>query len=220
VRVSPWFWLTGAILGFNSIERGWEYFFAWLAVIFVSILVHELGHGLTSKSFGYRTKIVLNQMGGVAMYEPTHRYTRWRSILISLAGPGAGFVLFGLVYAFGLYGPRGWFEALPENRQELIRFTHLQLVWVNLAWGLVNLLPVLPLDGGNICRDVFVSISPRWGELWAMRFGVGFAGIAAVAFYFSNMLYPAILFAMLGAQNVSALQAKQQRGPDYYEGQR
>ncbi|MEZ6147021.1 MAG: hypothetical protein R3B91_16710 [Planctomycetaceae bacterium] len=63
VRVIAWFWLTAVILGFSSVHIGPEYLLAWVAIVFVSILVHELGHALVAAAFGYPPRILLYHFG-------------------------------------------------------------------------------------------------------------------------------------------------------------
>ena len=98
VRVHPWFWIATLLLNGDGLLRlGPEYLLIWIVVVFVSILVHELGHALAFRRFGADADIVLYAFGGLAI--PTNSIAgRGRRILVSLAGPIAGFVLFGIVY--------------------------------------------------------------------------------------------------------------------------
>lgn len=206
VRVSVWFWVMGLILGYPAVHLGGEFLLAWVLVLFVSILVHELGHALLALSFGYPPRILLYQFGGLAMFEPYRGYTRARSILISLAGPGAGFVLFGLTLLFRDYGLPRVVENMSEQGQRLVAFVILQMIWINLWWGLVNLLPVLPLDGGQICREICSSISPHRGVIYTARVSAVVAGGVALLLFSMGLTFGAVLFALLCAQNISSLQ--------------
>jgi stage IV sporulation protein FB len=207
VRVSPWFWLMGAILGYNFVHRGFDFLLTWMLAVFVSILVHELGHALTARSFGYPPRILLYQFGGMAMYEPYRDYTRSRSIAITLAGPGAGFLLFGLTLAFRLLVyPFLPAADLPPRTAELLDHAIWVLLFINLAWGLLNLLPVLPLDGGQVCRDVCSILSPHRGVIYAAWISVFVAAGAAALLFMAGMIFGAILFAMLCVQNFTAIQ--------------
>ncbi|MEZ6050023.1 MAG: site-2 protease family protein [Planctomycetaceae bacterium] len=201
VRVIAWFWLTAVILGFSSVHIGPEYLLVWVAIVFVSILVHELGHALVAAAFGYPPRILLYHFGGLALFTPGYNYSQFRSILISLAGPGAGFLLAGLIFFLGRSGVLRF-----ANDNLLMKFAILQAYHVNLWWGLMNLLPVLPLDGGNICRDVCTSINARQGERWATIIAlVTAAGVALYAFQ-SKETYIAILFGFMAYQNYEMLQ--------------
>ncbi len=160
VRVHPWFWLVTVLFnGDRLLRAGPEYLLLWVAVVFVSVLVHELGHALAFRRFGAHTEIVLYSMGGLAI--PTHALSgRARRIAVALAGPVAGFLLCGLVYGSNAaleWGQRA--DGGAANGRHVL-FLYLQLVWVNLVWGLFNLLPVYPLDGGQVSREL---CGMRWG---------------------------------------------------------
>ncbi len=203
VRVIAWFWLTAVILGFSSVHIGPEYLLAWVAIVFVSILIHEMGHALVAALFGYPPRIVLYHFGGLAMFTPGYNYTQGRSILISLAGPVAGFLLAGVIYVLARSSALG-----PLERGTLGYFVVLQALYVNVWWGLINLLPVLPLDGGNICRDVCTSINSRQGERWAITIALVTAGAVAVYALQAEELYIGILFGFMAYQNYQQLQMR------------
>lgn len=173
----------------------------WIGCVFVSILVHEMGHALTARFFGWPPDVLLYHFGGLAMYHPTWGYTTSRSILISFAGPAAGFLLYGLTLvveylliqtgtAPGIY----WMVAL------------FMLAQINLWWGLINLLPVLPLDGGQICRDTCTALRLKRGHDVALKIGIVVgAGVAIYALAHKEM-YIGLLFGFLAFQNWQSLQ--------------
>lgn len=206
VRVTPWFWLAGVVLGWGAASDGrFDLLFVWLGCLFVSILVHEMGHALVARAFGWPPSIMLYHFGGVAMFQPHYGYTPLRSILVSFAGPGAGFLLFGLVFAVDI--------GLMLSHQkvgEATEYAFLQLEWINLAWGIVNLLPVLPLDGGRISQEILQWARPREGYYWSLRLGIVVAGAAALGFFMIRMQFAGILFAMLCLENLQT----HQRGRD------
>jgi stage IV sporulation protein FB len=202
IRVSPWFWVVGVILGYPALQAGAEFLAAWLVVLFASILVHELGHALVARRFGYSPGILLYQFGGLASYRPDASHTAGRALAISLAGPGAGFVLLGVVLALrATVLP----QAASPTGPDLLRFTVGSLIWINLWWGLMNLLPVVPLDGGQVCRVICHLLSPRRGITWSQGIGAVTGGVAAVALFASGYMYAALLFGLLALGNVSAL---------------
>ena len=89
VTVEPWFWLVSFLMGGGIEARGREGFTLvaiWIAVVFVSIMVHELGHALAGRRFGAHPEIGLHGMGGVAVMHGGY-FTRWQSIFVSAAGP-------------------------------------------------------------------------------------------------------------------------------------
>jgi Zn-dependent protease len=204
VRVIPWFWVTGVIFGFDLLqdrENGPLLLLTWLAILFVSILVHELGHATVANLFGYPPSILLYHFGGLAMYTPERGYTAARSILISLAGPAFGFILGGLVY-FGIRAMR------PDDLSYVAQFAIAQLIWVNIAWGLVNLLPVLPLDGGRISQEVCMVASRYRGLTISLWISIVVAGAVGAWFMMNGQRYNGFFFVALAVQNYMDLQQR------------
>jgi Zn-dependent protease len=92
----------------------------------------------------------------------------------------------------------------------IMNFAFIQLEWINLGWGLVNLLPVLPLDGGRICEAACEHSRPHDGRRTAMKVSAVVGGLAA-AFFLTRRdeygLFPALLFGMLCIENIQNLQS-------------
>lgn len=112
---------------------------------FISILVHELGHGLTAKAFGKRVEIVLESFGGYAAYSGGAPLRRGKSILITIAGPAAQ-ILLGIVVL-------SLWQAFPNLSSNASYFLK-TLFEISFFWALLNLLPILPLDGGRILESI------------------------------------------------------------------
>lgn len=210
VRVHPLFWLITLLLGYTpNVTR----VVTWIVVVFVSILVHELGHTFAMRRFGISSHIVLHTMGGLAIPD-SYGYGRRGSlgygeqIFISLAGPLAGFLLaavtIGVVMATG--GTVNLVGFLPQARVpyggQVAAIAINMLLWVNIFWGLLNLLPIFPLDGGQISRHIFSAIDPVDGFRNALWLSVITGAVAAVAgyFYFGS-IYMALLFGLLAFQS-------------------
>lgn len=178
VRVHPFFWLGSALLGSSALQvLGAEYLLVWIVVVFVSILVHELGHAIAFRRFGAGAEVVLYAFGGLAI--PTHTVSgRWRRIFIALAGPLAGFVLAGLVYASNHLAPwalaRPWGMAWPRM-PTVLDFFYDTLMFVNVAWGVLNLLPVYPLDGGQVTRELCLMKWATRGTRVSLKISFGVA---------------------------------------------
>jgi Zn-dependent protease len=148
VRLHPSFFIVGLLL---SVPRSFEpaellRVGIWLAVVFVSILWHELGHALVARAFGASPTIELGMMGGLTR---TGSLSPGRSLLVSLAGPGAGFVLGGVTWLVSSVVP-------PPPGPGLTAVYY--AIWVNVGWGALNLLPLLPYDGGNVAVVVLDRI--------------------------------------------------------------
>jgi stage IV sporulation protein FB len=199
VRVVPTFWILAALLGSNNLQdpkQGFALILIWVGVVFVSILVHELGHALTATLFGYAPRIMLYHFGGLAMYEPIRDYTAGKSILITLAGPGAGLALFAVSVVVAIV-----FHVPITDPNSLLSQTLWMFLEVNLIWSILNLFPVMPLDGGQVCREVCTSISPYSGILWALRIGIGVALLTGVGLLVIHEIWGGIMFLLLAAQN-------------------
>ncbi|MFO0904921.1 MAG: site-2 protease family protein [Pirellulales bacterium] len=232
VRVHPLFWLISLLMGANLQDP--KLIALWIGVSFLSILVHELGHALAMIRYGERPRVVLYGMGGLAISDGggTGGWARsklvtggrrarvWlEQVIISAAGPGAGFFLaiFVVVLIHLLGGSVSWDAptlARPIGyRIELDNPTLSLVAWmmlrVNIFWGLINLLPILPLDGGQIARAVFVERDPWRGmerAIWLSVFTGG--GVALVAFAVWHDFFLAIMIGSLAASNYAALQRR------------
>ncbi len=187
VRVHPLFWLVALLMGRSEPSK---FLVMWIGVMFVSILIHEMGHALAIRRFGWQPNILLYAFGGLAIYRPSRREPI-PEMLISLAGPAAGFVFAGAVVALckvtghpiqffvGLPYGIAWIPPMFE-RVELSVLVHM-LLWVNVWWGLVNLLPVFPLDGGQFTRELLMYFRSPDALINSLRISIITA--AAVAIY-------------------------------------
>jgi Zn-dependent protease len=212
VRVHPWFWLITVLLGMSA--RDPKKVLMWVGVVFVSILVHELGHALTARAQGWQPWITLYGMGGLASYRPTF-YRPTTQIMIAFAGPLAGFLLAAVVillvavsgysvdflfWTFG-NGPRR-FEP-GSALEDLVG----QLLFVNIFWGVVNLFPVLPLDGGQISREFLSMVNPRDGQRQALWLSVLTAtGLAVFGAMRLREPFIALFFGWMAYNSYQALQ--------------
>lgn len=208
VRVTPWFWLVGLFTARHWIEQSMlDYAFIWVMCLFVSILIHEMGHALAANFFGWPPEVYLYHFGGLAVFQPYHGYTTWRSVFVSFAGPLAGFLFFGL--ATSVFVGREFFSDEPPSEYWLTIFADITLI--NLFWGFVNLVPVLPLDGGQISRALFDRFRPRDGIDWTLRVGIVSSLLTAMFFVkISGLSFPTVLFGILFIQNLQMYQ--QSRG--------
>jgi stage IV sporulation protein FB len=206
VRVHPLFWLIGLLLG--SARPELSLVTIWVGCLFVSILVHELGHALVARSYGWHPDIVLHGFGGFARYSPGHGYTRKRAIWIAFAGPLAGFALYAVVLCADLWIDAGvaedqaWARTLMSSSAAGgIDFAIRQLKFINLFWGLVNLMPVFPLDGGKICFELCNGRGSYSGQSRAYQIGMMAAGLMALYFANLQMYLAALMFGSLAYQN-------------------
>lgn len=180
VRVEPVFFVIAGLLGLQLAEESLALVAVWIGVTFVSILIHELGHALTLKAFGQPSEIVLQGLGGVTISR--RRLSRWRSVAVSLAGSLTALVLLWLP-ARALHHSDWWFQQ-EEWVRGIVTFT----AFANLWWSVANLLPIRPLDGGNVTTELFGAPAARrlslvvaaGGGIWALQNEQPFAGIFAL----------------------------------------
>lgn len=226
VRVHPLFWVIALLIGSST---DLVQIPIWVFAIFLSILVHELGHALAMRRYGQPSRIVLHFAGGLTIPEPVSWGRGWASvglrpnqeIFISLAGPGAGFLLAGLVagavflsggsiltnWLFGLI-PLPALVDIPFGGRVLNLFV-LMLLWVNIFWGIINLVPVYPLDGGNVTRHVLLKADPVDGVRKSLWISVIAGVLVAVAgFIFLRSIFMALLFGFLAFQSYQSLQGR------------
>jgi Zn-dependent protease len=220
VRVHPFFWLIAALLGIRLQEP--IQVLIWVAAVFVSILVHEMGHAIAALAHGWQPSVTLYGLGGLASYRPTYHDTR-SQVIISLAGPGAGFVFIGLILAVvhlsghniyrSEFGPVPFWVAFRPFASAELNYLVQDLIFINIFWGLVNLLPVYPLDGGKVAREVFLNINAREGvvqSLWLSVF-TG-AGLAAFGLITLRSVFMAVFFGYMAYSSYMMIQQYSGRG--------
>jgi Zn-dependent protease len=240
VRVHPYFWLSTVLLGLphrsEDVSQALMHLPIWVAVVFVSILVHELGHVLMGRVFGKRGHILFTGFCGLAI-GVSDLPERWQRNLVSLAGPLAGFVFAGVITAaccvqypahtlfllgsmFGISVPMDADTAAEVALALLVQHPHVWytiniLLWVNIFWGLVNLLPIWPLDGGQVSREICQHYRGREGVRLSVIISLATAaGLAVWALIelihgapllpfpsFGVSLFPVIFFGLLAFQS-------------------
>lgn len=187
VRVEPVFFVIAVLFGlrYDSLHL----ILVWVACTFVSILVHELGHGFALKAFGQPSAIVLHGFGGVTISQRRGKVSRARSVVVSLAGSLTALTLLWLPTR-ALLSNEAWFFDQGLTVRAGVYFLSFQNLW----WSVANLLPIRPLDGGNVTAELFglhvarrVSIGAAvLGGLWAFTHGQGYAGFFALFLAFNN----------------------------------
>ena len=193
------FWVGAAIVGYPWFqgEHAALNVTLWMLCVLVSISVHELGHAFAGRYYGIQTYVVLHIMGGLT-FLPGQRLTRLQNILVSAAGPAAGFALYGIMrlVAYGL-GSADYFHDTNALDLHVMFFLVYQMLSINFYWSLFNLLPVYPLDGGQILRDV---LGPRRMQI---TYTVGAAVAAGLCVYMAlqGRLYNALLLGTLAFSN-------------------
>jgi stage IV sporulation protein FB len=123
----------------------------WVAAAFVAIILHEFGHALTARAFGGENiSVTLYGLGGLTSFTHGRAMSHGRSFLISGAGSAVGIVA-GLALV-GL-GRLNVFDSWPDAPVEFLEY----FVFVALVWGVLNWIPIVPLDGGHMSEH-FIAI--------------------------------------------------------------
>ncbi|HZU82474.1 MAG TPA: site-2 protease family protein, partial [Polyangiaceae bacterium] len=222
VRILPSFFVTTLVI---SLLPGAEpiQLVLWTLVVLASVLVHELGHAFAGLACGLHPRVDLHGFGGTTSWAPDARLSPAARIGISLAGPGTGFAVGGLVAAYAIARGPGLsfvagallapFDLAPAPRvASWTDFVCDRLLFVNVGWGALNLLPMLPLDGGNVMTQAFAAA--RWGERPARIVSLAVAALAVCAALWAHWLWPAGLATLFVASNWRGLEDLKAREHD------
>lgn len=197
----------------------------WALCIMVSILIHELGHTIAFRWFGIESSILLYHFGGLAIPSGARvggrafgRLSSKEDLIIAAAGPafqiGSAILLVLLVAALGyrvemlawLPGPLADLSSRIDGKQidsaatfALVNF----YVMPSIFWGLLNLLPVLPLDGGRIAQALIMM---NRGDLTQARYlSVIVSVFVAIYAFQSDQMFLGIFFIWMGIDNYQAI---------------
>ncbi|MBI3236519.1 MAG: M50 family metallopeptidase, partial [Chlamydiales bacterium] len=197
IKVSPFFWLTAALIGWLS-SMGMKQMLIstliWVGVIFVSVLVHEMGHALTALCFKRKSRIELVAFGG-ATYPEGPKLKGLKEFIMVLNGPLFGFFLFLL---------SSLFLKLSLFTSPIALYTLMIFQWVNLFWTLANLVPVMPLDGGQLLRIICESIAGARGLNIALLISAVISAVASFLFFLLGYFIIGALFFLFAFQNFDA----------------
>ena len=167
----------------------------WVVLATVSVLVHELGHAFVARTTGAEPVITLAGLGGLTSYVPPRPVSRARSVAISVAGPAVGLVIGGALLAVTL---------AVDVRSDLWSTVLSLGLFITLIWSGLNLLPILPLDGGQTLRELLPG-SRAQREVRAAVVSVVTAGVIAVVAVRMGYVFGALMALFLIASNVMTI---------------
>lgn len=174
-----------------------------ICVVFAIVVLHELGHALTARRFGIKTRdITLLPIGGVASLERMPDEPR-QELLVAIAGPA---VNFALALIFAIVAAASGLALRPDAELGAAPLL-VRLIWINLAIGLFNLLPAFPMDGGRALRAL---LAMRVSDIRATRIAAGLGQALALALgilglFFNPVLVFIALFLWMGASGEARL---------------
>jgi len=171
----------------------------WLLITPLAVLVHELGHAVVARSAGASPEIALAGFGGVTTFSTPQPVSRLRSLSISLAGPMVGLAVGGVLVLVGrqvgpTLEPGGWQDiALTYG------------IWTCIGWSVLNLLPVLPLDGGQAMRELLPGSPVVRTRRAAMVSVVVAVLVAGAAYLWLQQPFVALFMVFFAVNNAMSL---------------
>ena len=196
-----WFVILGlATLNFGFAYMEWGTVLAWSAglvmalLLFGSVLLHELGHSLVARSQGIKVNsITLFFFGGIAAIEEESK-TPGQAFQVAIAGPSVSIALFVLLILLS--------QLLPLSSPASVMAA--DLARINLVLALFNLIPGLPLDGGQVLKAAVWKVTGNRFQAvhWAAKAGQ-ILGYCAIAFgiavdWFTGQLVNGLWIVLLG----------------------
>lgn len=185
IRLSFWFGLVPLVV---CPKYGLELGLVYTALLYVGVLCHEFTHVFAARATGGLVEeIHLTPLGGL----PSFRSGRgtWLSVITAVAGPAFNLLVCLMTFP-GWYAPKTLWQSINPfvlpidhlNYSELGRDLCLLLFIVNWMIFLVNLLPVMPLDGGQILRSLLAArVHPELVHRTALQIGLVFAVVLLLA---------------------------------------
>ncbi len=196
-----WFVIFGlATLNFGFAYQDWGTVLAWSGAVamslllFASVLLHELGHSLAAKSQGIQVNsITLFLFGGIAAIEEESK-TPGKAFQVAIAGPLVSIGLFFLLRLVSIVLP----DASP------VSVITGDLARINIVLALFNLIPGLPLDGGQVLKAAIWKVTGnRFQAVRGAAKAGQILGYSAIALglavdYFTSDLATGLWIALLG----------------------
>jgi len=196
------FWVIPILFGAGGVGdpiQQTRFLLILVAVFFISILGHELGHAFAYRKYGGRPNIFIYAMGGMAMVHG--HYTRKQKIIITIAGPLFGFLMALICYGILLLYSGGFFPINWQSAGGVYLYTF--LIWMsylNTFWSFLNLLPIVPLDGGQLLGHIMHEKRP----VLRGKIGAFTALIAGIILLQLGYIFAMIIFGFLAYQNLQA----------------
>ena len=235
IRVTWTFWLMGAVLGWGW-SQGLDNFamrvnidspgaaallVIWIACVFLTILIHEMGHAFAWRRYGQDAEIVLYHFGGLAVNRSMtawdggrrHRTTPMEQLIVSAAGPAAQLLLAAIVWIVGLSikmpmeatvwaNQLGWNLPTGQMPGTIASYAFFDaLLWTSVFWAILNLAPIFPLDGGQILHNILLMTNINRPQYTSYMVSAVAGGLLGVFLLSRGQPMAGIMFFMLAASN-------------------
>jgi len=216
-------------------EGSWLFgLIGWSAAVLVSFLLHELGHALAARRLqGARPTIDLGigrgtrgsfVFGGVTSWTPVYGASHKSRAIVSAAGPCAALIgaialllvallegsSFSYFFEFGFLPvvfPADWIIGIRSPSPVRMAFSYFVygFMWISFFWSFINLVPIFPLDGGQVLTSVLIAKKGSRGALQSLKISIACGIIVALLFLSEGSLFAAFFFFYLAYQNYQTL---------------
>ncbi|MBT8245976.1 MAG: site-2 protease family protein [Winogradskyella sp.] len=191
-------WVVFAELKQGGNTQSVLYNVAFILVVFVCVILHELGHALTAKQFGINTKkITLLPIGGLASLDKIPESPR-QELIVTIAGPLVNVAIALLLYffiQFENYSNLNLDEAFIVLKKLTLQNFIFYLFVVNIGLVIFNVIPAFPMDGGRVLRAL---LSLRMNRVKATKIAASIGQFIAAFFLLFGLLYnPFLVFIAL-----------------------
>jgi Zn-dependent protease len=199
VRVEVSFFLVIGALGWFWQDPNqpfqWSLLASWMVIAFLSILLHEMGHAVVFRRYGIRPRISLQGLGGLTTGSGQLR--PGQRALVSLAGPLSALLLVGLPAALV------WQSGSVSSDTGLQVLY--QVLWINVGWSVLNLFPILPLDGGQVALSLLEMVTKGHGQRMAEVLSIGVAVVLSLIGFAFGQPFIAVFAILVVMLNIGAM---------------
>jgi Zn-dependent protease len=188
IQIQPSFWWVALVLLLvGAQDRNPVDSILLVAIVFVSIVTHEMGHALAAKRAGLSPVVVIHAFGGFTRWPSSGPVERGKVVAIALAGPIAGLI----VAAGSVLALVGLSRLVPVAVAHKVRPWIVTLAQVNGFWSFANLLPIVPFDGGQVMS---LLLGPR-RRVVAARISLAVGCATAFVLFRFRLQIAALVFA-------------------------
>jgi Zn-dependent protease len=191
VEVDASFFVVIALLGWGAGSA--RDLAIWVAVALGAVLWHEVGHAVAARLAGSPAAIRLYGFGGLTSHRPL---SPARTVVVAAAGPAAGLLAGAVLW---------WFRSRDPLLSDAADTALLFGLWTTIGWSVLNLAPILPLDGGHIARYLFETVTGRDGAIAAHRLSLAATVLLGIAALATGWWFSVLFLVLLGGTNLAAL---------------